>query len=383
MSQHDCDLLVVGAGMLGLAHAWAGAKRGLKVKVFERSHTPLGASIRNFGQALVGGQAPGAMLNLARQAHGLWGDLGQKAGLKLHQQGSLLFARTEAEEALLEAFVAGRGAELGYRNELLRGEALSALYNGRFAHHRAALHGLDDQQLYSREALPQIINYLARELGVEFHFSTLVRDVESGSALTSAGRFSARHILVCSGHDYQTLLAEQMARLQPQVCRLQMLRARPEQPLALQHAVLTGLSCTHYGAFSDLPEAEAIRAQIRRDQPELEKLGIHLLISPTPYGDLIIGDSHDYGSDASPFNAESTDQIMLDLAEHTLGMKVEVLERWQGVYGSRGPGPFSVTQAADGVTAVLMHTGLGMSVGLGLGERTVAALLGEGPWPAA
>jgi hypothetical protein len=28
-----------------------------------------------------------------------------------------------------------------------------------------------------------------------------------------------------------------------------------------------------------------------------------------------------------------------------------------------------------------MHTGLGMSVGLGLGERTVAALLGEGRWP--
>ncbi len=156
MSEHDCDLLIVGAGILGLAHAWAGAKRGLKVKVFERSHTPLGASIRNFGQALVGGQAPGAMLNLARQARGLWAELGQGAGLKLHQQGSLLFARTDAEEALLEAFVAGRGAELGYRTELLRGEALNALYDGRFSHHRAALHGLDDQQLYSREALPQI-----------------------------------------------------------------------------------------------------------------------------------------------------------------------------------------------------------------------------------
>ncbi len=154
---------------------------------------------------------------------------------------------------------------------------------------------------------------------MEFHFSTLVRDVEAGSALTGAGRFSAAQIVVCSGHDYQTLLAEHMARLQPQVCRLQMLRVRPSQPLALKHAVLTGLSCTHYGAFADLPEAEAIRAQVRREQPELETLGIHLLISPTPYGELIIGDSHDYGSDASPFNAESTDQIMLDLAEHTLG----------------------------------------------------------------
>lgn len=383
MSEHDCDLLVVGAGILGLAHAWAGARRGLKVKVFERSHTPLGASIRNFGQALVGGQAPGIMLDLARQAHGLWRELGAAAGLSLHQQGSLLFARTEAEHTLLEAFVAGRGKALGYRTELLRGEALHRLYDGRFAHHRAALHGLDDQQLFSREALPQIVDYLARTLGVEFHFSTLVRDVEPHRALTSAGRFTARHIVVCSGHDYQTLLAEQIAGLKPQVSGLQMLRARPQQPLNLRHAVLTGLSCVHYGAFSDLPEADAIRAEIRAQQPELETHGIHLLISPTPAGDLIIGDSHVYGSDISPFNTEEVDQILIDLAEHTLGGKIDVLERWQGVYGARGPGPFSVLPATEGVTAVLMHTGLGMSVGLALGERTVSALLGEADWPRA
>ncbi|WP_043307991.1 TIGR03364 family FAD-dependent oxidoreductase [Pseudomonas sp. ML96] len=382
MSQHDCDLLVVGAGMLGLAHAWAGVKRGLKVKVFERTATPLGASIRNFGQALVTGQAPGSMLDLARQAHGLWAKLGKAAGLALKQQGSLVFARTEAEEAMLEAFCAGRARELGYRVELLRGAALDGLYAGRFAHHRAALHGLDDQQLYSREALPQIVDYL-RDLGVEFHFSTLVRDVESGSALSTAGRFTARHILVCSGHDYQTLLAEPMAALKPSVCRLQMLRARLERPLDLQHAVLTGLSCVHYGAFADLPEAAAIQAEIRRDYPALEQYGIHLLVSPTPYGELIIGDSHDYGSDAAPFNAEDVDQLLIELAEHTLGGRLQVLERWQGVYGSRGPGPFSVLRAAEGVTAVLMHTGLGMSVGLGLGERTIAALLGEGDWPVA
>ncbi|WP_439887125.1 TIGR03364 family FAD-dependent oxidoreductase [Pseudomonas sp. MBLB4123] len=383
MSQHDCDLLVVGAGILGLAHAWAGARRGLRVKVCERSQAPQGASIRNFGQALVTGQAPGPMLDLARQSRGLWTELSQAAGLQLKQQGSLLFARSEAEQALLEAFCTGRAQEQGYRVELLRGAALQGLYDGRFAHHRAALHGLDDQQLYSREALPQIVDYLARAHGVQFHFSTLVRDVEGGRVNTTAGTFRAARVVVCSGHDYQTLLAEQLAVLQPQVCALQMLRARLQRPLALQHAVLTGLSCVHYGAFADLPEAEAVRAQIRREQPELETHGIHLLASPTPHGELIIGDSHVYGGDVGPFNAEAVDRLLIELAEHTLGGKLEVLERWQGVYGARGPGPFSVLAAAEGVTAVLMHTGLGMSVGLGLGERTVAALLGEGAWPTA
>lgn len=376
MSQQNTDIAIIGAGILGLSHAYAAARRGLRVRVFERSATPLGASIRNFGQALVGGQPPGVMLDLARASRPLWAEWAERAGFAIRRNGSLLFARSEAEENLLEAFCAGRAREHGYRAELLRGKALDALYDGAFSKHRAALHSLDDQQLYSREALPALIDWLRRELKVEFHFSTLVRDIEPGLLRTTAGTFQAGQILVCSGHDYQTLLAEQLAALKPQVCRLQMLRARPERDLGLGHALLTGLSCVHYGAFADLPQAQAIHEQIRRETPALERHGIHLLISPTPYGELIIGDSHDYGSDAAPFNAEAVDRLLLDLAEDTLGMRVEVVERWQGVYGARGPAPFSVLQVEAGISAVLMHTGVGMSVGPALGERTIAGLFG-------
>ncbi|KPA96291.1 TIGR03364 family FAD-dependent oxidoreductase [Pseudomonas asplenii] len=377
MTYHS-DILIVGAGILGLSHAYASARRGLKVRVFERSATPLGASIRNFGQALVTGQPPGVMLDLARASREIWGHWSQHAGFELKRNGSYLFARSEAEEHLLEAFCAGRAREHGYRVKLLQGRALADLHGGQFSHHRAALHGLDDQQLYSREAIPTLIDYLRRELGVEFHFSTLIREVESGQLHSTAGTFRGTQIVVCSGHDYQTLLAESLATLQPSICRLQMLRARPlPSGLDLQHAVLTGLSCVHYGAFADLPEAAAIRAQIQHESPHLQEHGIHLLISPTPHGELIIGDSHHYGSDPSPFNAEQVDNWMLELAEHTLGCKVQVLERWQGVYGAKGPGPFSFLQAAPGVHAALMHTGVGMSVGPAMAEANIATLLGE------
>ena len=375
MTQHN-DLLIIGAGILGLSHAYAAARRGLKVRVFERSATPLGASVRNFGQALVTGQPPGQMLELARASRDIWGQWAQLAGLQLKRNGSYLFARTEAEEQLLSAFCEGRAIEHGYRVKLLRGAALHALYDGQFSHHRAALHGLDDQQLYSREAIPALIDFLRRELGVEFHFSTLVREVEPGCVHTTAGRFSGEQIIVCSGHDYQTLLAEPLAALKPQVCRLQMLRARPQTPLNLQHAVLTGLSCVHYGAFADLPQAQAVRAQILRETPHLDEHGIHLLISPTPHGELIIGDSHHYGSDPSPFNAEQVDDWMIELAEQTLGCRVQVVERWQGVYGAKGAAPFSFLQAAPGVHAALMHTGVGMSVGPALAEQNIQGLWG-------
>ncbi|NBF05502.1 TIGR03364 family FAD-dependent oxidoreductase [Pseudomonas sp. Fl5BN2] len=376
MTNHS-DLLIVGAGILGLSHAYAAAKRGLRVQVFERSATPLGASVRNFGQALVTGQPPGTMLELARASRDIWVDWQQLAGLQLKRNGSYLFARSEAEEHLLEAFCSGRAREHGYRVELLQGAALNDLYGGQFRHHRAALHGLDDQQLYSREAIPMLIDYLRRDLGVEFHFSTLVRDIEPGQLQSTAGTFRGARILLCSGHDYQTLLAEQIALLQPQICRLQMLRARPEANLDLQHAVLTGLSCVHYGAFADLPEAAAVQAQILREAPHLHEHGIHLLISPTPSGELIIGDSHDYGCDPSPFNAEQVDNWLIELAQQTLGCKVQVLERWQGVYGARGPAPFSFLEAAPGVNVALMHTGVGMSVGPAMAENNIARLLEE------
>ena len=371
------DLLIVGAGILGLSHAYAAARRGLKVRVFERSATPLGASVRNFGQALVTGQPPGQMLELAKASSGIWKHWAHQAGFELKANGSLLFARTALELELLEAFCAERAPQHDYQVQLLSGAALNDLYGGQFRHHRAALRGLQDQQLYSREALPSLIRFLQQELDVQFHFSTLVRGIEPGRVSTTAGDFNAKQVVVCSGHDYQTLLAEPIAALQPQVCRLQMLRTRPRFKLDLQHALLTGLSCVHYGAFADLPQAQALKAQLQANSPHLLEHGIHLLISPTPHGELIIGDSHAYGSDASPFNAEQVDNWMIELAEQTLGGRIEVVERWQGVYGSGGPGPFSLLQVVPGVSAALMYSGVGMSVGPALAEQHIARLLEE------
>ena len=89
------DLVIVGAGILGLAHALIAGRKGLKTAVFERDEEPLSASVLNFGMLWPIGQPPGKMLNRALRSMELWRDLFDEAGIWNDPCGSLLLARRE------------------------------------------------------------------------------------------------------------------------------------------------------------------------------------------------------------------------------------------------------------------------------------------------
>ena len=56
---------------------------------------------------------------------------------------------------------------------------------------------------------------------------------------------------------------------------------------------------------------------------------------------------------------------------------MQVVERWQGVYGAKGAKPFTWLSVAPGLNAALMHTGVGMSVGPAMAEANIARMLEE------
>lgn len=79
----ETDVCVVGAGIVGLAHALEARARGLIVTVLDRSQYGAGASVRNFGHIIVSAMADGTVLDCALAGRELWIELGRRAGLEV------------------------------------------------------------------------------------------------------------------------------------------------------------------------------------------------------------------------------------------------------------------------------------------------------------
>jgi len=364
---------IVGAGILGLAHAWAAVKRGHQVQVFERDSAALGASVRNFGLGLMIGQPQGELLELARESRALWLELLPAIKAWHKAEGSLIVAQDAAQWQVLEAFHAAAGE--AYQTELLGAAQLQAQTQAPGVQGLGALFSPHEIALESRCAIPAFAAWLAEQHGVEFHFDTLVHVIERPHLHTSRGLFDAEEVIVCSGHEYQQLYPEVFAQTQLRRCRLQMLRlAAPG--LQLGPALLTGLSCLHYPSFAQQAALqaplEALHAHVQATQPALMANGIHLIVQQVgEQGELVVGDSHHYGGTPSPFQSEAVDELLLELVRAVLPRPLRVLERWQGVYGS-GPRAYERFEAEPGVHGLVMGSGIGMSVGLALAEQHFA-----------
>ncbi|QPF74579.1 TIGR03364 family FAD-dependent oxidoreductase [Roseateles sp. DAIF2] len=369
---NHCDLLVVGAGIVGLAHAWQGAKRGLRVIVLERDAACVGASIRNFGFVTVTGQKAGASWARAARSREVWAELAPRAGIAIEQRGLWVAARRPEAAAVLEAFMATEMAadcslltptEAQARHPALRGEDLSAV-----------LLSPGELRVESRDAIPRLAAWLAEAHGVDFRFGEAVLAVEAPRVLSARAEYRAERVVVCGGAELNGLFAPLWAPHGLHLCQLQMLRVRPQPGFRLAGAVMGDLSLVRYEGYAALPEAQALRARLRAEEGESLDHGIHLIVVQSADGSLVVGDSHHYGPVLPPFASEAVDALILRHLREALHLEhCEVLERWVGTYPSSPQVP-CLALAPDAATRVVTVTsGTGASTAFGLAEEVFAA----------
>src|SRR5215468_2890126 len=100
MTSRTVDVAVVGAGIVGLAHAYIAARSGKTVVVFERGPAATGASIRNFGMIWPIGQPAGHLHELALQSREIWLEVLRDARCPSLPTGSLHVTYREDEAAV-------------------------------------------------------------------------------------------------------------------------------------------------------------------------------------------------------------------------------------------------------------------------------------------
>ncbi len=365
------DLAIVGAGILGLAHALAAARRGLRVVVLDRDAQANGASIRNFGFVVVTGQTPGQDRARAEATRDIWLKVAPAAGIAVQHRGTLLAVRRPEAMALLEAFVKDGQAE-GCR--LLDAAGLRAMQPGLDGAALAGgLHSPHELRVESRDAIPRLTAHLARDHGVEFRFGTAVTGIAPPVVETSAGPVRAAKVVVCPGDDLTGLLAERVAARRVTRCKLQMLRLA-DPGFRLQAGVLSDLSLLRYGGFARLAEAAALRARVEAEQPGMLANGVHMIAVQGGDGSIVLGDSHHYGPTPDPFGSEEVDRMILAEYAAVFGPRpVSVVERWTGTYASADVSAFRDAPHPD-VRLIMVTSGTGASTGFAIGEETVAEL---------
>jgi FAD dependent oxidoreductase TIGR03364 len=367
----ECDLVVVGAGIVGLAHAVEAQRRGLTVMVVERDERAVGASVRNFGHVGVTGQA-GRALELARASRTRWIELGRAAGIAVAESGAVVVARATEELAVLTELADERGDEV----RLLSPTELAA----KVPVARDVVGGAFlplDLRVDQRRAVGALAVWLAEQLGVGFRWRTSFTGLDAGVVHTSRGPIAARHAVVCVGDDVDRWFPAIAQAAGVQRCVLHMLRVTAPTGVRIDPALLSGTALWRYGGFLACPSAAILRAQVADAHPELLAADVNLMVTQLPDGDLIIGDTHHHTVTVDPFRDEHLDDLLLAEAARLLGVDhLAVRQRWQGTYAS-APDEFLVATPQPDARVVSVTSGIGMTTAFGLAEAVLDDLLGE------
>jgi FAD dependent oxidoreductase TIGR03364 len=228
-----------------------------------------------------------------------------------------------------------------------------------------------------RQGVGELPAWLARTWGVEFVLGTTVLGYDRPRVVTSAGDWTAEQMLVCTGADFRELAAQAFAASGLVPCKLQMMRSEPSGD-RIGTLLAGGLTLRHYRAFAGCPGLPELSRRFDAELPEYGRYGIHVLVSQNGLGELVIGDSHEYGEAVEPFDKPQIDELILAYLRTFLAVPdLRIAARWHGVYVKHPTDAFVIAEAGPpGMLAVTGLGGAGMTLSFGLAEEVVGSGMG-------
>ncbi len=214
------DVVIIGAGILGVSTAWLLAKQGINVTVCEKGLVAGEQSSRNWGWVRVRGRDQREM-PMAMEAMRIWRGLAEELGEDVgYEQGGCIFAARNDKE--LDGYVKWLDVarEYGVDTRIIEGEELRRQVPGAAIPWCGAIYTSTDGRAEPHKAAPAIAR-AARRKGATILESCAVRglDLEAGrvaGVVTEHGTIKTSSVL-CAGGAWTSLFCRSLGIRLPQL----------------------------------------------------------------------------------------------------------------------------------------------------------------------
>ena len=366
------DVVVIGGGVIGMAFAHRARKLGFSVAVIEREKKANGGSIRNFGMIWPIGQPVGKLRDRAMRSREVWLNLAREAGIWINKCGSMHVAHEQDEKIVLEEFRSISAASGFQYRWLDQQEALVKCKSLRSDMLIGALFSQDECVVDPPQAIYALKSYLIQN-DIVFCSGLPAIRAKNGTVELSDGTIMATsRTIIASGTDLFTLYPNELAELKIQVTKLQMFRTKPQPShYSFGPHLAFGLTLPHYSGFAECPSLPKLKERLRNDFPDHFKLGIHVMASMNQRRELVLGDSHVYGDDITPFDSTQIEKMIMDYLRIRLHLEEDSLDaRWNGMYAKHSGHDLICKEISKDVWTALAPGGCGMTMCHGWAEDT-------------
>ena len=367
------ELVIVGAGVVGMGAAIAAQKKGVKkILIVERHQACTGASIRNFGFITITGLRQKIMQERSLRSREIWLDIIKKAKITINHRGLYLIAQHKESIPVLEEYLKidpRSTVRLLSKKEM---ESHHPLFkkNNNFG----GLHSTDEVRIEPRLAVPAVAKYL-ESTGIDFLWKEEVLDFTDKQIVTQKRKIQFKKLIMAPGNHLKGLGRNVFEKRKIQSSKLHMLRVMPEKKFKLPGGIMADLTLMRYPGYENLPSKKKLDKVIQKtSRAELDN-GIHVIVVQGKDGSLIIGDSHQYTHDTHyPFEKEKIDTLILNKFEQILPIgRYNVVERWIGEYPS-GKNDYLDHWLDKNICIANVTTGIGMSTGFAFAEDVINKL---------
>lgn len=376
------DAIIIGAGILGISHAYHIAASGRSVLLLEKSATPRDASVRNFGQVVPSGFGS-KWQQYGRESLKHYKKLEAYGDTTIRQEGSLYIASDDEEMTLLEE-LSDINRSNGYSSELQsKNQCLSRIPALNTAYVVGGLFFPEEVIIDPYRGIAALLDICIKEYNIMYQPLTAVcriDDTPDGVEVHTAigKKYTAENVYVCSGKEVSILYPELFQASDMEIVKLQMMEVACKQAISIPGSLLTGWTIRRYEAFRECPSYATISANESPDAFH-KKWGIHILFKQLLDGNIILGDSHEYYDVAAGntdfFTSMEINDFILAEAKKIMNMEDATIQRtWNGVYTQCKENDLLHEKIGDHIHIVTGVGGKGMTASLGYTKEHVASI---------